>query len=338
MTALHDITNQRFGNLVVIRRGPNQPRPDGKSHRTTWTCICDCGRTSDVAAHKLRSGRTRTCGHAQAFNDLSGKTFGQLTVRDEQWRRTKHGPEWFCDCSCNRESGWHRADHLLAGAVKRCEWCKRQVTRAARLIDLTGKTFGKLTVVRRASEHWGQKQVYWTCTCACGNSKTVDIDGARLKSGGTRSCGCIASGWDSPQRFIDEPEHAQALTHLYFVEVRGCLHKFGLAVDLFRRSRNAGEGNDYTKLYFQQQLPRAEAWAVEQSCLARTRAFWQPAKIRSLGMGGWNGWTELRYGLDLDESLKMIAELMKEVKEIGWYNLLQKHAPQTLANQQTVAA
>jgi hypothetical protein len=199
------------------------------------------------------------------------------------------------------------------------------------LIDLTGQTFGKLTVLKRASQRWGQRRSIWTCACACGNPETVNVAGASLRNNHTRSCGCIAGGWDSPKRFLDEPDHAKSKTNLYFVEVRHCLQKFGLAVDIFQRSRSAGEGNDYTQLYFQQQLPRAEAWAVEQVCLARTSALWQPAKIRSLGLGGWNGWTELRYGLAPAEGKAMIAQLIAEVKEFGWLALLEKYAPDLLA-------
>ena len=56
-----------------------------------------------------------------------------------------------------------------------------------RFIDLTGKTFGRLTVIARA-ENKG-KHVQWKCCCGCGNFCIVR--GSDLKSGDTQSCGCL---------------------------------------------------------------------------------------------------------------------------------------------------
>ena len=57
-----------------------------------------------------------------------------------------------------------------------------------RLIDLTGKKFGKLTVTERVGS---DKQGYaiWLCKCDCGTKKI--IRGSSLKGGYTKSCGCI---------------------------------------------------------------------------------------------------------------------------------------------------
>ena len=56
-----------------------------------------------------------------------------------------------------------------------------------RFIDLTGKTFGRLTVIARA-ENKG-KRVQWKCHCECGNICVVQ--GGNLKSGHAQSCGCL---------------------------------------------------------------------------------------------------------------------------------------------------
>lgn len=54
--------------------------------------------------------------------------------------------------------------------------------------DLAGSVFGRLTATSR-SETRGRHRVYWLCACQCGNEKWVIADA--LKSGGTRSCGCL---------------------------------------------------------------------------------------------------------------------------------------------------
>ena len=53
--------------------------------------------------------------------------------------------------------------------------------------DMTGKQFGKLTVI--SLDHKDKRQeCYWLCRCECGNEKVVS--GNKLRSGNTKSCGC----------------------------------------------------------------------------------------------------------------------------------------------------
>ena len=57
--------------------------------------------------------------------------------------------------------------------------------------DLTGKKFGRLTVVSFAG-YLGKKnytQAHWNCICECDNS--CCITSSRLKIGTTKSCGCF---------------------------------------------------------------------------------------------------------------------------------------------------
>jgi hypothetical protein len=53
------------------------------------------------------------------------------------------------------------------------------------LIDLTGKQFGRLTVLGIGQS----PQIYWKCRCECGEEKVVTGD--KLRSGWTQSCGCL---------------------------------------------------------------------------------------------------------------------------------------------------
>ena len=56
-------------------------------------------------------------------------------------------------------------------------------------IDLTGQRFGRLTVIRYDhSEHSG---AHWLCKCDCGKEKVAA--GYSLRSGNTKSCGCLNS-------------------------------------------------------------------------------------------------------------------------------------------------
>lgn len=58
----------------------------------------------------------------------------------------------------------------------------------SKLIDLTGKRFGKLTVICRVENNkHGQPQ--WRCHCDCG--KETIVVGQKLRKGITKSCGCL---------------------------------------------------------------------------------------------------------------------------------------------------
>lgn len=57
-----------------------------------------------------------------------------------------------------------------------------------RAIDLIGRVFGRLTVIERA-ENRG-KEPCWVVVCNCGSTRSVL--GSSLRSGQTRSCGCLA--------------------------------------------------------------------------------------------------------------------------------------------------
>ena len=54
-------------------------------------------------------------------------------------------------------------------------------------VDLTGSSFGKLTVLKR-SEESAKNGVKWVCQCDCGN--VTIVRGNDMKMGKTLSCGC----------------------------------------------------------------------------------------------------------------------------------------------------
>lgn len=70
--------------------------------------------------------------------------------------------------------------------------------------DLAGRTFSRLTVVRRgANTPSGQSR--WECLCQCGNSRVVA--GYHLTSGHTQSCGCAKVGARATHRMKGTPTH-----------------------------------------------------------------------------------------------------------------------------------
>jgi hypothetical protein len=60
--------------------------------------------------------------------------------------------------------------------------------------DLTGKTFGRLTVLEQIDDHVrsdGTHIAMWLCECECENHTILPVQGVLLKRGKTKSCGCI---------------------------------------------------------------------------------------------------------------------------------------------------
>lgn len=143
--------------------------------------------------------------------DLTGQRFGRLTVVSRT--ENKSGRTcWHCRCDCGNEKDI-LAINLTRGFTKSCGCLHNEELGERKLIDLTGKKFGRLLVLERA-ENRG-KQVYWKCRCECGNTK--EINGAKLKNGHTKSCGCLAKE-KSAYRIIHASrnvKHGMSDTRLY---------------------------------------------------------------------------------------------------------------------------
>lgn len=60
--------------------------------------------------------------------------------------------------------------------------------------DLTGRTFGRLTVIKQVEDYVspsGKHYARWLCECECGNSVVVMGGDLKKKNRGTKSCGCL---------------------------------------------------------------------------------------------------------------------------------------------------
>ena len=77
--------------------------------------------------------------------------------------------------------------------------------------DLTGHRFGRLLVLGRAPS---TKRVKWNCQCDCGNKTTVET--CSLKSGTTKSCGCLRREM-ARQKAKEHITHGFARTRLYYI-------------------------------------------------------------------------------------------------------------------------
>lgn len=191
---LIDIAGQRFGMLTAVR--PTERR----LHRTiVWECKCDCGNTAFVSLGHLKQGSTKSCGclrqqkkkaAEEQSKILEGMRFGRLTVVRSAEEQEPNADVWECKCGCGN-TVFVKGVELQKGRVESCGCLTRELA-AKRCLDrnrdMVGKRFGRLTTIRPTGEIKSDSMV-WECKCDCGN--TAFVIQRSLKSGGTKSCGCL---------------------------------------------------------------------------------------------------------------------------------------------------
>ena len=134
--------------------------------------------------------------------DLIGKKYGRLEVIS--FSSKKRGVSyWVCKCDCGNEKIVHEWS-MLYGKTSSCGCIKREMCKNG-TIDLTGERFGRLIVIKQAAQI-KNKIILWDCMCDCGNQ--VVISRANLRSGMTKSCGCIH------KEMFSKPDGEAALTQL----------------------------------------------------------------------------------------------------------------------------
>lgn len=123
---------------------------------------------------------------------MIGKVFGSLKVLKETPKPEgkKGRGKWFvCECSCGKTVSVRSAG-LKTGNTQSCG--------CSRIEDLSGMKLNRLTVIKQADKIKGNKRVRWLCQCECGEQITVNAN--NLKSGVTKSCGCLFDEYNENRR------------------------------------------------------------------------------------------------------------------------------------------
>ena len=107
----------------------------------------------------------------------TGQKFNHWTVMQEDIPN-KNGRRYLCQCDCGDIHSLN-LQALIEGRTKCCKKCNFE--------DLTGKRFGRLTVIERTDNK--QNRITWRCICDCGNE--VLVISKSLKNNNTKSCGCL---------------------------------------------------------------------------------------------------------------------------------------------------
>lgn len=168
-------------------------------------CQCHCGKEFNTRQQNIK--KIKSCGCSrnklkQKGQQVIGEKYGRLTIVGVDEERTaaknkdgKHGGLFvMCKCECGNIKSYHYGS-VKSGHTISCGCSK--INNPKIMHDLTGKKFGRLTVVRRDIERDSSANrkgnVHWLCKCDCGNPKLSSVTGYCLENGHTQSCGCLAS-------------------------------------------------------------------------------------------------------------------------------------------------
>jgi hypothetical protein len=188
-TRFIDMVGRVFNRLTVIKRADS----NNKFNQVVWECECKCGNTFFALGTALRQGTANSCGclkrekTSELFSiDLIGKRFGRLVVVSRSNNKNFSNYKWLCKCDCGNTVEV-AGGSLQQGATNSCGCLRKEVVSNSFSKDMVGQKFGKLIVIKKIGIK--RKLVLWECLCDCGN--VVNVIGAYLRNGETKSCGCL---------------------------------------------------------------------------------------------------------------------------------------------------
>lgn len=198
-----DLVGNTYGKWTVLYEDKSK-----NNKKRAYICRCACGTIRSVDAYALSSGYSKSCGCGRTLSneEITGNKFGKLTVIGVDTDKYGEGVHLKCLCECGTVKSYRR-NHLLSGRVKSCGCENRRLSSERQFKDMTGKRFGRLVALEadhKETDSCGNSEIYWKCQCDCGTA--VVVRGSSLRSGFTKSCGCLqkeASAQRAQNRTID---------------------------------------------------------------------------------------------------------------------------------------
>lgn len=188
-----DYTNLKYGHIVVLL--PINYWHKSGSKETGWLCKCtNCSRQLCIDTNSITKQRSKSCPScATSLRFLAkaqehiGEQIGFLKIIDVAGASFKK-IQYKCQCvQCGKES---LATYFeLTSGRRNCATCSIRARFDQKREDLTKQKFGMLQPIEY--EGYKNHRAYWKCQCDCG--KTISVREHDLKTGNTRSCGCIKS-------------------------------------------------------------------------------------------------------------------------------------------------
>ena len=180
-----DYTNMISKHGIKILERSDQKRKDGGAW--LWWCECPVCKNKFLAVpHAILNTNTTSCGCAYNKRDVTGETFGDLTVIKKVKRpeiKNQHTIYWECKCKWGntRVTTTHE---LISGNATSCLECNKYYEKA----KILGQRFGRL-VVTGVDWNIDDNETVTYCTCKCDCGRTTRVLRSSLITGNTSSCG-----------------------------------------------------------------------------------------------------------------------------------------------------
>lgn len=174
-----DYTGLKFGKLTFL-----ESTKERSGTNVVWKLQCDCGSIIFRPATDIVKG-TKSCG---CLFNRAGQKFGMLTFIEPTDKNQRGNIIWKLQCDCGQFT-FLPANHVVGGNTKSCGCLTKH--------DWSGQKFGMLTFLEPTKERKGKgigrgskgKHIVWKLQCDCGN--VIFLDGISVRSGNTKSCGCL---------------------------------------------------------------------------------------------------------------------------------------------------
>lgn len=203
---------------------------DRSSGTLRWVCQCSCGEKRTLLANAFVGGSSRSCGCLKReLSAERGRTrrdhpyfkHGMSSGPGRRgeyvsWMAMNHRCKPGSHAKYHHDRGirvcerWSEFVNFFADMGPRptpshsidridndgnyepgnCRWATKSQqmnNKRQRTVDLVGHRFGRLIVVERAPN--AGRRVAWSCACDCGKSHVATS--TNMRSGATKSCGCL---------------------------------------------------------------------------------------------------------------------------------------------------
>lgn len=185
-----------YGEWTIIKKIPTCER---ENPRQNYLARCSCGVEKPVCISNLRSGKSKSCGHARKnkYTFKPGDEYGELTIiRQENDEYGFPSSKYLCQCSCGKQiilEGNEIGHKNSCGCNPKCKRPK----------DTIGERYGRLTIIGISDKtDYKGYHTYKICQCDCGN--ITEVLYGNLLNHHTQSCGCLSTNGSNGENYLSD--------------------------------------------------------------------------------------------------------------------------------------
>lgn len=146
MPAKINLLNQQIGKLKVIKETDKR-----KNKSVVWECECECGNLVEFSTKELRSDgliQCHNCGNnrepqTQLLEDIIGKKFNHLTVKEKTEARQGGKIVYRCECDCGSGKDVYtnrtdlQSDHTISCGCAKLKYSIGEVINNRKILNYT---------------------------------------------------------------------------------------------------------------------------------------------------------------------------------------------------------